>query len=46
MALTCMALTPERLDRMDPASDIVSGSLNLRGGAKSRDVKVPDLRSM
>lgn len=30
--------------RMEPASLILSWSLNLRGGAKSRAVKVPDLR--
>jgi hypothetical protein len=44
MALLVIWDTPERFDRMDPASLAFSGSLNLRGGAKSRAVKVPDLR--
>lgn len=38
--------TPLRLDRMEPASDMESLSLILLGGAKSRAVKVPDLRSI
>jgi hypothetical protein len=37
---------PERLERIEPASDAPEpGSRNLGGGAKSRPVKVPDLRS-
>jgi hypothetical protein len=37
---------PERLDRIEPASDALEpGSRNLGGGAKSRPVKRPDLRS-
>jgi len=37
---------PDRLERMEPASDAFEpGSRNLGGGAKSRPVKRPDLRS-
>ena len=46
MASECIADTPLRLlrmePRMDPASDMLSASLNLRGGAKSKLVKVPE----
>lgn len=36
---------PERFERMEPASEALEpGSRNLGGGAKSRLVKVPDLR--
>ena len=38
---------PERFDRIEPASDpLEPGSRNRGGGAKSRAVNVPDLRSM
>jgi len=38
---------PERFERIDPASEELDpGSRNLGGGAKSRPVKAPDLRSM
>lgn len=38
---------PDRFDRIDPASEAFDpGSRNRGGGAKSRAVKVPDLRSM
>ena len=37
---------PDRLERMEPASDAFEpGSRNFGGGAKSRPVKRPDLRS-
>jgi hypothetical protein len=38
---------PERLDRIDPASELPEdpGSRKRGGGAKSSAVKVPDLRS-
>lgn len=42
MAAWLTAEIPLRLLRILPASLIVSASLNLRGGAKSRAVKVPD----
>lgn len=45
MAPSCTAEMPLRLLRMEPASLRLSfASTNLRGGAKSRLVKVPDLR--
>jgi hypothetical protein len=44
MAACDTAEIPLRLLLMLPASLIVSFSLNLRGGAKSRPVNVPDLR--
>lgn len=44
MALTCAAERPLRLLRIEPASLRASASTNLRGGAKSRAVKVLDLR--
>ena len=45
IALRCIAETPLRLLRMLPASLMLSWSRNTRlGGAKSREVKVPDLR--
>jgi hypothetical protein len=37
--------TPERPERIEPASDMPSSFLKRRGGAKSSDVKTPDLRS-
>lgn len=38
---------PERFERIEPASEAFEpGSRNLGGGAKSRAVKRPDLRSM
>lgn len=43
-ALAFLELMPLLLERMEPASLIVSGSLKRRGGAKSRPVKVLDLR--
>jgi hypothetical protein len=47
MAFLPTADMPERLERMEPASDALEpGSRNLGGGAKSRPVKRPDLRSM
>lgn len=45
MAAWLTAEMPLRLLRMLPASLMVSFSLNLRGGAKSRPVNVLDLRS-
>lgn len=45
IAWSCIADTPLRLLRMEPASDMLSWSRKTRfGGAKSREVKVPDLR--
>ena len=44
MAPSCTAEMPLRLLRIDPASLRLSESMNLRGGAKSRPVKVLDLR--
>lgn len=45
IACNCIAETPLRLLRMLPASLMVSWSRKTRlGGAKSREVKVPDLR--
>jgi hypothetical protein len=47
MAFLPTADMPERFERIDPASDALEpGSRNLGGGAKSRPVKRPDLRSM
>lgn len=47
MALLPTADIPDRLERMEPASEALEpGSRNLGGGAKSRPVKKPDLRSM
>lgn len=45
MALSFARERPLRFERMEPASDMESGSLNFLGGAKSRPVKLPDLRS-
>jgi len=45
MLCRCMAVIPLWLLRMLPASLISVSLRNLRGGAKSRAVKVPDLRS-
>ena len=42
MAPSCLDEIPLWLLRILPASLMESGSLNLRGGAKSKDVKVPD----
>src|SRR3954447_6981660 len=49
LATACLpaADMPERLERIEPASDALEpGSRNLGGGAKSRPVNNPDLRSM
>lgn len=45
MALFVRAEIPLPILRTLPESLMFSGSLNLRGGAKSRAVNVPDLRS-
>ena len=48
MACSCLVETvetPERPERIEPASDMPSSFLKRRGGAKSSDVKTPDLRS-
>lgn len=44
MAPSCTAEIPLRLLRIEPVSLRLSLSTNLRGGAKSRPVKVLDLR--
>jgi hypothetical protein len=44
MALACAAERPLRLLRIEPASLRLSDSVNLRGGAKSRPVKVLSVR--
>lgn len=45
MAISFTRDMPLRFERMLPASLILSLSLNFLGGAKSRPVKVPDLRN-
>jgi hypothetical protein len=49
LATACLPIAdmPERLERIEPASEALEpGSRNLGGSAKSRPVKVLDLRSM
>lgn len=46
MPILLAADMPDRFERIDPASDpFAPGSRKRGGGAKSRDVNVPDLRS-
>lgn len=44
MASSLTREMPLRFERIEPASDWLSGSLILLGGAKSRLPKLPDLR--